>query len=148
MKVQYPGACARLYKSRKFSPFHPLLSLCCFLLFSHAAGAQTSRMQHPLRQPVHINPIQDKLEYEGFTIRLIPTVDGYYGYDILKGKQLVQHQLKSPLPNKPLDNREDAFKAAKQVVAAYQKTGHVPNAILPGLHPQPAASTIVNPSKH
>ncbi len=133
-----------------YNPKHPrilhllpgaALLFACFLLLSYPAGAQPPRPH----QPVRLNPKLDKLEYQGFTIRLIPTFEGYYGYDILKGSQLIQHQVQSPLPGKPLEKREDAFAAAKQSIAEYLKTGQVPPAIPPRMFRQPSSS--VNPVK-
>src|SRR4051794_169607 len=75
-----------------------VLFFCCFVLLASLACAQPPRAH----TPVHLDPKKDTLEYKGVTLRLIPTPGGYYGYDILQGKALVRHQVKSPEPDHPL----------------------------------------------
>lgn len=79
---------------------------CCLLLFFIAAQAQK-------HEPV--NPQKDKQDFEGYTIRLLPTMDGTYGYDILKGNQPIIHQDRNPFTfsSKGLARKEDAFKLAQ-----------------------------------
>src|SRR3954452_25454888 len=62
-----------------------------------------------------INPQKDKLEFEGYTIRLMPAMGGTYGYYITKGKELVGHQGYNPFTNSPMGlcNKEDVYKLAK-----------------------------------
>jgi hypothetical protein len=62
-----------------------------------------------------VNPQKDKLNFEGYTIRLMPAMGGTYGYYILKGKELVVHQGYNPFTNSPigLSNKEDVYKLAK-----------------------------------
>jgi hypothetical protein len=76
------------------------------LLFAMTTLAQT-------HEPV--NPQKDKLEFEGYTIRLMPAMGGTYGYYITKEKQLVVHQGYNPFTNSPmgLNNKEDVYKVAK-----------------------------------
>src|SRR4051794_776290 len=76
------------------------------LLFAIATLAQR-------HEPV--NPQKDKLDFEGYTIRLMPAMGGTYGYYITKGKELVVHQGYNPFTNSPmgLNNKEDVYKVAK-----------------------------------
>ena len=78
----------------------------CLLLFAMATHAQT-------HEPV--NPQKDKLDFEGYTIRLMPAMGGTYGYYITKGKELVVHQSYNPFTSSPmgLSNKEDVYKVAK-----------------------------------
>ena len=76
------------------------------LLFAITALAQT-------HEPV--NPQKDKLDFEGYNIRLLPAMGGTYGYYITKGKELVVHQGYNPFTNSPMGliNKEDVYKVAK-----------------------------------
>src|ERR1700744_4916568 len=62
-----------------------------------------------------VNPQKDKLEFEGYTIRLLPAMGGTYGYYITRGKELIVHQGYNPFTNSPmgLSNKEDVYKLAK-----------------------------------
>ena len=62
-----------------------------------------------------VNPQKDKLDFEGYTIRLLPAMGGTYGYYIVKGKELVVHQGYNPFTLSPmgLSNKEDVYKLAK-----------------------------------
>src|SRR3954469_16625914 len=62
-----------------------------------------------------VNPQKDKLDFEGYTIRLMPAMGGTYGYYITKGKELVVHQGYNPFTHSPmgLSNKEDVYKVAK-----------------------------------
>src|SRR3954462_2073669 len=75
-------------------------------LFAMATLAQT-------HEPV--NPQKDQLDFEGYTIRLLPAMGGTYGYYITKGKELVVHQGYNPFTSSPmgLSNKEDVYKVAK-----------------------------------
>ncbi|TKK67473.1 hypothetical protein FC093_14370 [Ilyomonas limi] len=87
-------------------------------------------------KPVSLDPLKDKIEYQHFTIRLIPTIDGYYGFDILRGEKLVLHQTENPLPNIRLIEKADAYLAAKWLINEYQKSGHFPRVFPPGFERQ------------
>ena len=101
---------------RKFSVKKLLLLICfwCLAFFTHA-------QRH---YPEPINPVKDKQEYQGFTIRLMPAVGGFYGYDIFQGPKIVMHQYLNPMPGKGLSTKDDAFKVATWVIKEYRKTGH------------------------
>src|SRR3954464_7339759 len=76
------------------------------LLITIATQAQT-------HEPVNLQ--KDQLDFEGYTIRLLPAMGGTYGYYITKGKELVVHQGYNPFTNSPmgLSNKEDVYKLAK-----------------------------------
>jgi hypothetical protein len=76
------------------------------LLFSMTALAQRG-------EPVNLQ--NDKREFKGYTIRLLPAMGGTYGYDIVKGKQRVVHQSYNPFTSSPmgLRKKEDAYKVAQ-----------------------------------
>ena len=126
-----------LYKTKA------VLFFCCFLLLASLAHAQPSRA----RTPVDLDPKKDILEYKGLTFRLKPTPGGYYGYDIMQGKALVRHQVKSPEPDYPLTDKETAFRAAKWVADQYLLTGHCPSKLPPGLLNRLATTSSLNQSK-
>jgi hypothetical protein len=62
-----------------------------------------------------VNPQKDHQEYQGYTIRLLPAMSGTYGYDIVKGKQLIVLQYRNPFTGSPggLSRKEDAYKLAQ-----------------------------------
>jgi hypothetical protein len=70
-----------------------------------------------------VNPQKDKLEFEGYTIRILPVFGNTYGYDILKGKELVVHQMYNPFTNSPmgLSKKEDVYKVAKWQIKKLQE---------------------------
>jgi hypothetical protein len=121
-----------------------LLLCLCFSLFVVLAEAQ----QQTPKRPVQLNPLKDKLEYQGFTVRLIPTMDGYYGFDIFKTGKLVLHQTENPLPAFGITERADAFITAKWMINEYRNTGHFPRVFPPGFEKQFQVSQPVNPSNH
>lgn len=83
----------------------------------------------PARRPVALDASKDQLEYKGLSLHLIPTPQGYYGYEIWSGKKLVHHQVKSPRSTPPPATREVAFGLAKRAADQYLKTGHIAPAI-------------------
>jgi hypothetical protein len=70
-----------------------------------------------------VNPQKDKLDFEGYTIRLMPAMSGTYGYYITKGKELVVHQGYNPFTSSPmgLNNKEDVYKVAKWQINQLQQ---------------------------
>jgi hypothetical protein len=83
-----------------------------------------------------VDPKNDKIEFEGYTIRLIPAMGGTYGYDILKGNSLVVHQSMNPFTMEPMGLRKknDAYKVARWQVQqlkeqnpqGFSPPGHAP----------------------
>lgn len=62
-----------------------------------------------------INPTKDKIEFQGYTVNLLPAMGGTYGYDILKDRALILHQPYNPFTMAPvgLRQKEDVYKIAK-----------------------------------
>ena len=114
----------------------PLLVLITALCSSSNLHAQSPNVQSKRHLLVQLDPLRDKLEYNGYSIRLIPTIDGYYGYDITKGGKMIVHQFQNPLPGSGLSNREDAFAVAEWMTEQYIKTGHVFPVIPPDIQKQ------------
>lgn len=81
-------------------------SICIWLLSSCYVNAQ-------INEPV--NTKKDKVDYQGYSIRLLPAVGGTYGYNILKGKELIVHQAYNPFTMSPIGLRKknDVYKVAK-----------------------------------
>lgn len=91
-----------------------------------------------VQRPERVNPMKDKQEYQGYTIRLMPAMPvpgsmGSYGFDILKDKKLVMHQFQNPLPFSPkgIQKKEDAYKVAQWMIQEYKNTGHWQNIMPP-----------------
>ncbi|WP_018615190.1 DUF4907 domain-containing protein [Segetibacter koreensis] len=61
------------------------------------------------------NPLKDKIDFQGYTVTLLPAIGGTYGYNILKGKSLILHQSFNPFNMAPegMRNKNDAYKIAK-----------------------------------
>src|SRR5688500_11693946 len=81
-----------------------------------------------------VNPMTDKQEYEGYTVRLMPAMAGQestviYGFYILKDNKPVVHQFQNPLPFSPkgIQKKEDAYKIAQWMIREYKNTGHWQN---------------------
>ena len=55
------------------------------------------------------------MSFKGYTIRLLPALAGTYGYDIVKEKHVVLHQIRNPFSGTPmgLRSKEDAYKVAR-----------------------------------
>ncbi|MGH2646689.1 MAG: hypothetical protein ACRDE8_03945, partial [Ginsengibacter sp.] len=62
-----------------------------------------------------VNPKTDKLEFHGYEIKLFPAFGNSYGYDILKGNELLVHQSHNPFTTSPigLSVKEDVYKVAE-----------------------------------
>ena len=87
-----------------------------------------------VQRPEPVNPMKDKQEYQGYTIRLMPAMPvpgsmGSYGFDILINNKPVVHQFQNPLPfsHNGIQKKEDAYKIAQWIIQNYKKTGHWQN---------------------
>jgi hypothetical protein len=71
-----------------------------------------------------VNPQKDKLEFQGYTIRVIPADFGTYGYDIFEGKTILVHQERNPFTLSPvgLRKKEDVYKVAKWQIQQLKQT--------------------------
>ena len=88
--------------------------------------------------PEPVNPMKDKQDYQGYTIRLMPALPtpqsiGSYGFDILKDDKPVVHQFQNPVPTSPkgIQKKDDAYKIAQWMIREYKKTGHWQNMVPP-----------------
>ena len=91
-----------------------------------------------VQRPEPVNPMKDKQEYQGYTIRLMPAMPmpgsmGSYGFDILKDNKPVVHQFQNPLPFFPkgIQKKDDAYKIAQWMIREYKNTGHWQNIVPP-----------------
>ena len=91
-----------------------------------------------LQRPEPVNPMKDKQEYQGYTIRLMNAMPmtgsmGSYGFDILKDNKPVVHQFQNPLPFSPkgVQKKDDAYKIAQWIIREYKHTGHWENIMPP-----------------
>jgi hypothetical protein len=89
-------------------------------------------------RPEPVNPLKDKLDYAGYTIRLFPARPmpgsrGGYGFDIVKGNRPVVHleQANVPFLPKGIQKKLHAFTIAKWMIQEYNKSGHWNNTIPP-----------------
>src|SRR6476620_4191368 len=62
----------------KVKPIALLFYFVFLVLLTHA-------QQPPPHQPLHLDPVKDKLMYQVATIWLLPTIDSCHCYDIIKG---------------------------------------------------------------
>lgn len=112
-----------------------LLLIIQMILFACIAQKHESRN---VQRPDLVNLLQNKLEYLGYTIQLLPAQPasgsaGSYGFDILKDNKPVVHQFQNPMPFSPsgVQKKEDAYKIAQWIILQYNKTGHWQNIIPP-----------------
>lgn len=104
-----------------------ILFITIFMLIN---TAYTYAQQH---EPV--DPQKDKIEFQGYTIKLNPGESGGYGYDIFLGNTLVVHQGKNPFTMAPvgLEKKQDVYKVAKWQIQELKKENIDQ---LPGAPPQ------------
>jgi hypothetical protein len=83
--------------------------------------------------PIPPNSVTDQKSINGFTVKLIPTIQGGYGYDIFLNDKLVVHQFQNPIPFAPngIQVKEDAFKVAEWMIKDFQANGQWQNSIPP-----------------
>ena len=62
-----------------------------------------------------INATEDKIDYRGYTIKILPVMGGTYGYNVLKGKELIIHQFCNPfsMSRLGLRKKQDVLKVAQ-----------------------------------
>jgi hypothetical protein len=72
-----------------------------------------------------VNPAKDKIEFQGYTVRLLPAMSGTFGYDILSGKALVLRQTCNPFTMAPVGLRQkaDVYKIAKWQIVHMDRPG-------------------------
>lgn len=109
----------------------------CLLLLLHAA-AQNSFAQAAPPKTAHgslVNPRMDKQEIKGFTVILQPAIRHTYLFSIYQKGKLLHSMMRHPVLQSAegLSSREDAFRAAGWVIAAYQKKGVFPDVMPPDI---------------
>ena len=144
MKVETTRAYLQQHKGSILRLPKTAMLYCSILLLSIVSVQAQPPRPH---KPVQVDLKKDKLEYQGFTIRLVPSLDGYFGYQILKGRQVLKLQDQSSTPHEYLEKREDAFKAAKWMVDQYVATGHMPANLPPAMPRQPVPASSINSVK-
>ena len=104
-----------------------------------------------VHRPEPVNPVKDKQEYQGYTIRLMPAMPmpgsmGSYGFYILKDNKPVAHQFQNPLPFSPKGTqiKEDAYKIAQWMIREYASTGHWQNVVPPHVAHELKLSSLIN----
>src|ERR1700686_3540142 len=112
--------------------------ICLLMILQIAVCILFAQKHEPinLQRPEPVNPMKDKQEYQGYTIRLVPAMPipgnmGSYGFDILKDNKPVVHQFQNPLPSSPkgIQKKDDAYKIAEWIIREYKNTGHWQNII-------------------
>ncbi len=96
----------------------------CLLLMLQCAVFTLFAQKPAIRpnMPELVNPMKDKQEYQGFTIRLMlalptPQSMGSYGFDILKDNKPVVHQAQSSLlSQRGLQKKDYAYKVAQGMI--------------------------------
>jgi hypothetical protein len=70
------------------------------------------------------NPQKDRLDFEGYTIQLMPADFGTYSYLIVKDGTIVLNQKRNPFTLSPigLRKKEDIFKVAKWQIQSFGKS--------------------------
>lgn len=69
-----------------------------------------------------VNPRIDQREFQGYLIKLIPAFGGTYGYNILKGNELIAHQSHNPFNTSSigLSRKEDVYNVAGWQINKYK----------------------------
>ncbi len=104
-----------------------VLCIVCISCYTNAqlpAVQQKSVAIHPHHD--HIDPLKDKMEYQGYTIHPIPAPGGGLGYDVFKDHKLIVHRFQNVVMGRPLYKKDDVYKVAKWSIAQYTKTSHFP----------------------
>lgn len=62
-----------------------------------------------------ITAAKDRIDYRGYTIKILPAMGGTYGYNVLKGKELIIHQFCNPfsMSRLGLRKKQDVLKVAQ-----------------------------------
>ena len=85
-------------------------------------------------QQSHSTPFEEIKEGE-YTIRILPAPGNTFGYDILKGEQVILHQQFNPFAKgrsmSGLKNKADVIVLVKWLVTESKRTGKHPPSMLP-----------------
>lgn len=93
---------------------------------------------HAQQHPMVLNPVKDKKEMNGYTIRLKMAPGNTVLFDLLKGQQPVFNHSMNPVTMLPqgFASKEDAFKVAEWMINKYGAQGHFPPMVPPGVAKQ------------
>src|SRR4028118_987013 len=71
-----------------------------------------------------ITSTKDKIDYLGYTIKILPVIGGTYGYNVLKGKELIIHQFCNPfsMSRLGLRKKQDVLKVAQWQINQLQSS--------------------------
>jgi hypothetical protein len=114
--------------------------ICLLMILQIVTFASIAQKNAPanFKRPEPVNPVKDKQEYQGYTIRLMPALPvpgtmGSYGFDIFKDNKPVVRLFQNPLPSFPkgIQKKEDAYKIAQWMIEEYERTGHWQNMVPP-----------------
>jgi hypothetical protein len=132
------NACSKFLFAKK------LLLLVIFSSIALLSHAQKQKHLEP------VNPVKDKQDYQGYTIRLIPALGGNsYGFDIFQGPKLMVHQYQDPMHAIYINKKEYDYKVSTWVIKEYKKTGHWTPMVPPHAAKELKLSNkIDNPSKN
>lgn len=111
--------------------------ICLLMILLMAESAGFAQNNQPVKVQIHepVNPMKDKQEFHGYTIRLMPamlpqSMDSY-GFDISKDNEPALHHFRNSLPFLPkgIQKKEDAYKIAKWMIREYVKTSRWQNMV-------------------
>lgn len=90
---------------------------------------------HAQQHPIVLNPVKDKKEMKGYTIRLKMAPGNTVLFDLLKGQQPVFKQAMNPVTMLPqgFSSKEEAFRVAEWMIDRYGAQGHFPPMVPPDM---------------
>ncbi len=107
--------------------------ICLLLILQIFVCSLFAQKQEPVavQRPEPVNPMKDKQEYQGYTIRLLHTIPvqpgaGNLNFIILKDNRLVMqaHQNPANFPIVKIKTKEEAYKVARWFIDDFKRTGH------------------------
>ena len=126
-----------------------------FIILQAAVFTVFAQKNEPVKvqRPEPVNPVKDKQEYQGYTIRLMPGTSrpesmGSFGFNILKDNKLLVHRFQNPLPFSPkgIQKKGDAYKIAQWMIREYKNTGHWQKIVPPHIaHELKIETQLINP---
>ena len=90
---------------------------------------------HAQQRPMLLDPVKDRKEKDGYTIRLKMAPGNTILFDLLKDQQTVFKHHMNPVTMLPqgFSSKEDAFKVAEWMIDKYGAQGHFPPMVPPGV---------------
>lgn len=88
---------------------------------------------HAQQHPMLLDPINDKKEKDGYSIRLKMAPGNTVLFDLFKGQQPVFKHAMNPVTMLPqgFSSKEEAFKVAEWMIDRYGAQGHFPPLVPP-----------------